>query len=284
VTPEQQKLLVAGSSYYPTMVEKVFGWTPRPWQRDLLTAPREVHDEVMNFSLAAHRQAGKSETTVALAACVALDPRYAGEDSLIVSTGRDHAQDVLRRCAANLEAAQAVGIAEIAEQSKHHIKLKSGSRIVSVASTPSAVRGWVIGGIAIADEAGWQESEVLQALFPTTASARGQIVLLSTPNGRRGVYAETHLGDQDGWHRITFPASHPDCHLSQAYLDQQRQILGATMYAQEYLCSFVDRSTAAFDTDAIAAAFGGGNVVLPPDDAVPVETVIRSTPAFPTVR
>jgi hypothetical protein len=244
--------LAAYALDYALLTEEVFGWTPRSWQRRVL-----LRTEI-NQCLATHRQAGKSEVVSALAAAVTLSPLIPASTSLVVSHGYTHATDILRRISQNLRKAAEAGLCEISEQSKGHIVLGDGSRCFSVASTEHASRGWSISGVLLIDESAFVTDDVLSALFPTVAAAGGKVLLLSTPNGKAGLFAQIfHDVEDDRWLRTVVRASDPGCCLGQDFLDSQRRILGPTRYAQEYEVSFIDSEAAAFDFDSLMRVFGG---------------------------
>lgn len=259
------KRLCAYSLDYSLLTQDVFGWAPRPWQHDVLLNPRENH------ILGCHRQAGKSETVCALAAAVTIDPMLPASTSLIASTGRDHASDLMRRVSLNVVKAARCGLCEIKEQSKHHIVLGDGSRVFSVASTETSTRGWVISGVLVIDEAAFVPDTVISALLPTTAAARGSTLLLSTPNGKAGMFSGVFHSNDKAWNRTAVKASDAGCPLDPDFLVQQRNLLGESRYNQEYEVSFLDSDTSAFSYDNIMAALNPSDVPRVPSGLV--ETV-----------
>ena len=75
------------------------------------------------------------------------------------------------------------------------------------------------------------------------------MVLLSTPNGRRGHFYESWQANED-WKQIEVPAT--ECpRISQKFLNDERAALGQMWFEQEYFCRFVDVVDAVFRMDDI---------------------------------
>ena len=103
------------------------------------------------------------------------------------------------------------------------------------------------------DEAARCEDELLAAVMPMLATTQGRFIALSTPKGRRGWFYETWTNGGDAWERISVPAT--ECpQISPEFLEEQRRLLGTTVFEQEYLCQFHDDQSSAFDSDLIRRA------------------------------
>ncbi len=84
------------------------------------------------------------------------------------------------------------------------------------------------------------------------AVSAGRLILLGTPNGRRGHFFEAWQNDED-WERIEVPAS--ECpRISPAFLESERSALGSSWFAQEYQCQFLDAVGALFRYEDIRRA------------------------------
>jgi phage terminase large subunit-like protein len=66
--------------------------------------------------------------------------------------------------------------------------LANGSRIVSLPATRDTLRGYSAVSMLIIDEAAYVEDEVYLSLRPSLAVSDGDLILLSTPCGRRGFF------------------------------------------------------------------------------------------------
>jgi hypothetical protein len=69
------------------------------------------------------------------------------------------------------------------------------------------------------------------------AVARGRMVLLSTPCGKRGFFYDTWTNGSPTWHRIEVPASQVP-RIAPDFLEEERRSLGESWFRQEYCCSF----------------------------------------------
>ena len=133
--------------------------------------------------------------------------------------------------------------------------LPNGSRIVGLPGTEATVRGFSAVSLLLIDEASRVEDSLYKALRPMLAVGRGDLWLMSTPNGKRGFFYDewTH---GEGWERISVAAT--ECSRIPAdFLQEERAALGSEWFAQEYLCEFVDNGTAWFDRGAVERGAGG---------------------------
>ena len=109
------------------------------------------------------------------------------------------------------------------------------------------MRGFSAVSLLIVDEASRVPDEVYLALRPSLAVSHGDIVLLSTPRGRRGFfYREMTAEDaQQQWFRHTGAVT--ECkRIPEDFLAKGRS-RGQAYYKQEYLCEFVESGRYLFD-------------------------------------
>ena len=232
------------------------GVTPDPWQAELLdTAKRRV-------VAVTSRQAGKSTTTGLKGAHWAL---YR-PGSLILLCAPSHRQSVLlhEKVLKYLDAADPD--LHFAERNKTSAKLGNGSEIISVPGSPDTIRGYSPDLIALDEVAFFDDQrDILPAILPMMAAKpHGQIVLISTPNGRRGDLWKIWSDEQADWQRITANADNIP-RYSADDLAEQRRIMGDNKFRQEYLCEFLAGAGGVFDLDSIARAFnrsGSGRIDL----------------------
>jgi Terminase large subunit, T4likevirus-type, N-terminal len=152
-------------------------WHPDPWQRDLL----ECNDR--QIAVCCSRQSGKSTTTATLAAHVAtFQP---GSLTLLLSPSQRQASELLTKVRSVLTSP---GLStKLVQDAATSLELVNGSRVVSLPSSPDAIRGYSKPAIIIEDEASWVTDEVHLSLRPMLAtSTNGRFLLLSTPAGRSG--------------------------------------------------------------------------------------------------
>jgi hypothetical protein len=223
------------------------GYTPDPWQARLLAAP--PRRALLNCS----RQSGKS-TTVSLLAlhAAAFEP-----DSLVVLVAPSQRQSAeLLRTIKQMHS-KVDGLPELVGDSVLKIEMVNGSRVLALPgdNTGKTIRGLANARLVIVDEAARVDDELFGAVRPMLATnARGAMILLSTPAGRRGTYYDLWHNNDPSWTRVRVPAS--ECpRISKEFLAEERRELGEARYNEEYELAFIDSDTSAFSTAIIDAAF-----------------------------
>ncbi|MHB1459679.1 MAG: phage terminase large subunit family protein [Armatimonadota bacterium] len=108
----------------------------------------------------------------------------------------------------------------------------------------------------VVDEAAYvSEALITGALMPILADRQGQLVLLSTPNGRNHFY-QWYLAGQRGEHNISsfsFPTSSNPA-IDASFLAMQRLFLPERQYLVEYEAQFADAAGAVFTEQMISDA------------------------------
>ena len=126
----------------------------------------------------------------------------------------------------------------------------NGSRIVGLPGTEATIRGFSAVSLLLIDEASRVPDDLYKAVRPMLAVGGGALWLMSTPNGKRGFFYETWVGQTGGWLKIK--ATGPECgRISKAFLDEERAELGDRMFRQEYLGEFLAAEDALFDIDLV---------------------------------
>ena len=196
------------------------------------------------------RQIGFS-LAIALEAMV--KARFLGEDSLLVSASEKNAHEVLSKCAHWVRWFREQGdkIA-VNSDSKSELSFLNGGKILSLAQNPDTVRGFT--GNVYLDEFAHHsnDKEIYEAILPV-ASLGYQVSILSTPMGESGKF-------YDIWtDQYRFPDySRHEVDVNRAVggglvidIEAIRRNLDEDSFAQEYLCQFIDESTAFIPYDAI---------------------------------
>ncbi len=116
------------------------------------------------------------------------------------------------------------------------------------------MRGFSAPDLLVIDEAARVDDAMYTGLRPMLAVSQGQLVLLSTPFGRRGfLYREWAEGGPD-WLRVRITA-HDVPRIDPVWLAAERDRIGAWAWDQEYMCVFKDAHDQFFrseDVDAMA--------------------------------
>lgn len=233
-----------------------------PWQDDVLYSR---HPRIL---LNCHRQSGKS--TIAAIAGVHAAVYEPGWPVLIISPSMRQSGEVFRKCMAAYEGLGKPIIAEA--ENALSLTLENGSRIISLPGNANTVRGYSGVRLVIIDEASWTKDELPPALRPMLAVSGGRIIALSTPNGKRGWFWQAWAEGGQTWKRVKVTA--PECkRIPKSFLDEERATLGARLFAQEYMCEFVEVTDQAFGEDAIAAAFSRNVEALTLDQPAPGEAI-----------
>ena len=219
--------------------------SPDPWQAALL------REKPRRGILCCSRQAGKSTVSGLIGLHTALfEPNAL---VVIVSPSERQSKELLRSMKgmlANLDSPP-----EYNGDSVLKLEFPNKSRILALPGSGDTIRGLSRASLVIVDEASRVDDEMLAAVRPMTAVSNGSILLLSTPNGRRGFYFEIFAGKNSAdtsWTRVKIPAS--ECkRLSPEFLAEELRALGPLMYQQEYGLEFIENETMIFPTHLVRA-------------------------------
>jgi phage FluMu gp28-like protein len=104
----------------------------------------------------------------------------------------------------------------------------------------------------VADEA---VERAIRPMLATVPGGGGQMVLISSPAGRRGHFYRAYLKGEQGaaGHRAVRLPSSQNPLVDPEYLDEMRQEMTDRAFAAEFLAEFVDSAGAVFPEDDIAA-------------------------------
>jgi len=123
---------------------------------------------------------------------------------------------------------------------------------LSLAQNPSTVRGFT-GNVYLDEFAHHSDDEAIYEAILPVASLGYQVSILSTPMGQSGKFLR-HL---DKYHRFPDYSRH-EVDINRAMgggltldIEAIRRNMDADSFAQEYLCQFVDESTAFIPYDTI---------------------------------
>lgn len=215
------------------------GFTPDPWQERVLrwTGKRLI----MNCS----RQSGKSTISAILALHQSL--YFDNSLTLLISPSLRQSSELFRRVGDFLD--RLYIRPNLIEDNKLSCTLSNKSRIVSLPSSESTIRGFSGVDLIVEDEASRVSDDLYRSIRPMLAVSNGRLILLSTPFGKRGHFF-TEWTEGEGWERVLVPAS--ECsRITEEFLQGEMRSLGSWFYRQEYGCEFMDALDQVFTFDWI---------------------------------
>src|SRR5437763_6372353 len=110
----------------------------------------------------------------------------------------------------------------------------NGARIVGLPGSESTVRGFSAVSLMIIDEAARVSDELYKTLRPMTAVSGGDMLLMSTPCGKRGFFYEAWTSQSEAWERISVPAT--ECaRIPKGCLEGEGRVMGGWWFREEYL-------------------------------------------------
>lgn len=235
----------------PVAFARAVGIEADPAQSRLLRSTRK------QIALCCTRQWGKS-TTAALRASHRAIYRP-GSLILCVSPTDRQSAELFDKIAAILKVAP--GAPKRTEDNKRSTRLTNGSRVVSLPGSADTIRGYSAPDMVLVDEAAFCEDALFGAVGPMLAVSDGEIVLLSTPYGKRGVYYEAWERGGDDWERLRVTAA--ECpRISPEFLERQRRTMPAWLYQQEYECVFTETLDGVFTSEQVSGALEDGETLF----------------------
>lgn len=221
---------------------KAAGLDPDPWQIDFLRS--DARQIIANTS----RQVGKSTCTALKVMHRAV--YWPGSLILMLSPSQRQSGELLRKCRDAYGASDRPVDSET--ESALTLELTNGSRIVSLPGKESTIRGYSSVNMLVVDEAAYVPDDLYNAVLPMLAVSQGQIILLSTPWGKRGFFYEEFV-DGEGWEKYEVPW-YKCPRLPRELIEQQKRRRGESWFLSQYECVFLDTETSLFrreDIDAI---------------------------------
>ncbi len=221
------------------------------WQAELL-------EDEGDTILLCGRQVGKS-FTLGLK-CLRHAMFRPNSEALIVSAGMRQAGEVLAHVT---EMYRCIG-RPICTSSENvsQIVLETGSRVLSLPSMPPTVRGYSPSLICV-DEASQVPDEMFSVLRPMQAVTRAQMIMASTPYGKRGFFHREWIeGGPKRWRRVKVRTA--ECpRVDKAWLEAEMQSGAAWYTRQEFDCEFSDYTEQIFSEETINRIFDNRIGVLP---------------------
>ena len=131
------------------------------------------------------------------------------------------------------------------------IELPGGVRVIALPANPDTVRGFT--GDVFLDEFAMHadDRDIWAAVFPTLLRGDGELDVASTPKGKSNLFYE--LGNNPRFRRTTVTLPDAVAQGLQVDIDEIKSSMSDDqLYRQEFLCDFLDESTAFLTYDRIA--------------------------------
>ena len=220
------------------------GFTLDAWQRDVLTST--AHQIILLVT----RQGGKSTVSSIRALHRAL--YTPGSLVLLLAPSYRQSKELFRKVKDALAALPFP--VPLASESALELEFTNLSRIVALPGKEATIRGFSGVSLLIVDEASRVPDELYQAVRPMLAVSSGDILLLSTPFGKRGFFFEEwEQSSGAAWHRTKITAT--ECpRITPEFLEQERRQIPDFIFRQEYMCEFVETIDQVFRYDDIQRA------------------------------
>jgi hypothetical protein len=250
---------------------------PDSWQQDVLNSDSKL--KIMNAS----RQVGKSTVIAALSLhkahfapgslTILFAPTEKQAKELFAKVARYHiayggevSADNYRRMSnrgGDTAAIRAMGVA-----------FPNGSRVEAMAATDNSSRGFSP-DLLVIDEAAYAQDSFYDSILPSLAVSQGELILASTPNGKRGFFYDEWVNGGDPWDRFEIPFW--KCpRIDPAFVERQRKRRGDRHVRQEYMCSFEETEDSVFSREQVKRAREGGRKYAPlftPEDEEMLENM-----------
>lgn len=139
------------------------------------------------------------------------------------------------------------------EDNKLSLRLKNGSQIKAIASSPDAGRSEAL-SLLIFDEAAFiDDIDEIWASAQSTLSTGGSCIALSTPNGVGNWFHKTWVGAEEETNPFIPIKLHWTVHpeRDQSWRDEQTKLLGDKIAAQECDCDFISSGDTVIDPETL---------------------------------
>jgi hypothetical protein len=237
---------------------------PDEWQQDFL------RDETKLKILKASRQVGKSTVIAA----VSLHKAHfdAGSLTILFAPTEKQAKELFAKVAryhiayggeitAENYRRMSVRGGDVAALRAMGVAFPNGSRIEAMAATDNSSRGFSP-DLLVIDEAAYAEDSFYDAILPSLVVSKGELILASTPNGKRGFFYEEWVSGGESWSRYEIPWWRCP-RIDGEYVERQRRRRGDRHARQEYECSFEETIDSVFSREQVMRSHERGKKHAP---------------------
>jgi hypothetical protein len=229
----------------PASIAADLGITLDNWQACVLrsTEPR--------LALVCSRQVGKTLTCALRATQVAIaEP---GSLTLIISPTQRQSDEAFR-VVQSLWRRLGRPVPEVADN-KRSLELESGSRVVSLPGDQGGIRGYASPRLVVIDEGAQVPDDTFNSITPMmAASARGQLLVASSPFGARGWFHQVATQPEHGY-QVTRVLASECSRITPEHLAAEKARMSTVAYLSEYEAQFLEAAGSMFSADDIEALF-----------------------------
>ena len=165
----------------PVQYLRELGWEPFEWQQKAL---QPVDLLLLNCC----RQAGKG--TVISAKTAHKVKYFPGSLVLIITPTQTQSVEVMKKIVTFMKADP--NFPRLTIDNTFTKEFENGSRILALSGNEKAARGYSDPAVIILDEASRIPDEMYDAIDPMTAGEKTEIIMMSTPYGKRGFFYNTY--------------------------------------------------------------------------------------------
>lgn len=151
---------------------------------------------------------------------------------------------------------EGTGIITKANASDLKIETRFGSTLKFFSlESPTSIRGYTVSGILVMDEAAFfptslsnGEDPYYNIIFPIIKAKKPKVLVISTPNGRQGMYYDLYLkalNGEKGYKEIT-ATIHDDELISHEEIEELKKGYPPLAFKQEFLVEFLDNALTVF--------------------------------------
>lgn len=222
-----------------------FVGTPDPWQ---LKALRSEHPRQLYLS---SRQSGKSS----VASIKGLHTAMFNDGALVlmVSKSLPQSQELFRKALlAYRDLGRPLGVQY---ESRLHLELGNGSRLISLPGSDATVVGYSPAMILV-DEAAETSSDLIEALMPSVAATKGSIIALTSAKAASGWFHTlwTRPDVTKVWETHTATAEQSSL-ITQDIIDEALATRGPRYVQREFFCEWGQDDLAWIEPELVHKAF-----------------------------
>lgn len=261
----------------PANYLETLGLRPYEWQQEALDPT------VKRLLLLCARQSGKS--TVIGGKALQNAKYHPGALILLISPAQDQSKELMKKIEAFMY--QDKSLPKLKHDAVYEKEFVNGSRIVALPGSERSVRGYSGPKMILIDEASRVEIDTYRAVRPmmTGEETDTELILMSTPFGKRGFFYEAWHSESDTWRKILVkaPAMIEDGMIKSPtdedkyrgfyqakgvsayysprhtieFLQEEYENIGDHWFRQEYLVEFIEPEGTLFSAEDIERARTG---------------------------